>query len=201
MNMRKIVILCIAVLIIACGVGVGTEKAEAAIYVSLLYNTTSLESVWLECDYTTTPDTSGYYFYDYTIHLQDFGNYSLPSGYSYYSFLQALKVMNNSKNPVVWIKSPISPDWDFSQAPDTSYYMWLADTLPGDYLTRGSSLNDMEIKSTLPPRHVAAAVWNGATSTSASQTMGPAVEPASMALLGLGLLGLGGVKFRKRFKA
>jgi len=199
MNIRKIVILCIAVSIIACGVGLGTEKAEAGTYVSLL--TTGSHAAWVECVYSDAP-VSGFYHYNYTIHLQDFSGNSLSSGYTYYAFLEALKVMNNSKAPVAWVDSPTSPKWNFTQAPDYTYYKWQADAVGDNYFyTSGGQLNDMEIKSKLPPGYVDVAVWNGGTSTSASKTMGPAPEPASMMLLGLGLLGLGGVRFRKRFKA
>ena len=196
--MRKLVILlCVSFLILAYGASSGIQSAEAATYVSLLTSPDN-DAAWLECVYGLEGD--GYWHYDYTVHLQDFGSYVLPGTYTYYDYLATLKVMNASTVPVEMVQEPASPDWDYLQAPDYAYYRWSA-VDANEYLTSGSSLNAMEVRSRRPPALVGAAVWNGGLPTSEGQTMGPVPEPASIALLGIGLIGLAGGVIRKRFKA
>ncbi len=196
--MKRLIILCVSFLILAYGVSLGVQSAEAATYVSLLTSSNN-EAAWLECVYSLEADS--YWHYDYTIHLQDFGSYVLPGTYTYYDYLATLKVMNASGGPVEMVQEPSSPDWDFVQPTDHAYYKWTAAS-GSDYFNQSAgSLNAMEVRSIYEPVLVDAAVWDGGLPTSAGQTMGPAPEPASIALLGFGLIGLAGGVIRKRFKA
>ena len=65
---------------------------------------------------------------------------------------------------------------------------------------KGSSSYLLYYKSTAPPTFVTGGVQAGANNKEDS-VPGPAAEPISMVMFGLGLVGLGGRAVRKRFKA
>jgi hypothetical protein len=193
--MRKLLLIACAILI---GVSlVGIQRAEAATAISLFAD--GHLAAWVQVDYTETPDGSGYFYYDYTAYLKNpDGSHVLPSGYSYFSDLQALKVMNPSKNPVVLVASPASPTWNFSQGLISQYYQWVAIN-SSNHLLINNQLDSMKVKSKFQPTVTTGYVWDGGP-TVGGKTVAPAPEPASLSLLGLSLLGLGSVMFRKKFK-
>ncbi len=198
--MKKILL--VLTLMIIMGLGIG--KAEAVNYVSLL--STDGSCGWLEVDYSTTP-VGGYYTYDYTLHLQDYGTYTLPDGKSYFSWFKSLKVMNPPGDNVTETSPSTPSNWNFVQASGNIYYEW--DALNANHylynpyygaIPTGApigSLSGFGIKSKVPPAMVTAFSWNGG-GTAQGTTYGPVPEPTTLLLLGSGLLGLAAFGRKKR---
>lgn len=147
---------------------------------------------WLKLVTTVETGTAGYNFdYTYTLSFEKDATHTKYYGEgTSYDYVRHLKILDPLRLPVFEMTTPSG--WTFDNT-DPGYFIWNSD-YASRLIPTGGALT-FAIHTNYPPGRSRASAWDGGTAAEGG-TFTPVPEPTSMLLIGMGVLGLFGLRKR-----